>query len=64
MIQLTKIQPTKFLINNKEYDFVKPNYLMKVFGKLIKGKQKGSTLGWHVEGGWISYNDLKKCKVK
>ena len=61
MIQLTKIQPTKFLINNKEYDFIKPNFLMKTFGKLIKCKVKGSTIGWHVEGGWVSYNNLKKA---
>ena len=64
MIQLTKIQPTKFLINNKEYDFIKPNYLMKDFGVLIKGSVKKSTLGWHIEGTWVSYNNLKKCKVK
>ena len=62
MIQLTKIQPTKFLINNTGYDFVRPNYLMKVFGVLIPAKTKKSTLGWHVEGGWVSYNNLKKCK--
>ena len=62
MIQITKIQPTKFLINNIVYDFVKPNYLMKVFGVLIKAKVKGSQLGWHVEGGWVSYNNLKNSK--
>jgi hypothetical protein len=61
MIQVIKIQPTKFLINNKVYDFVKPNFLMKDFGKLIKGKLKGGTLGWHVEGEWVSYNNLKNA---
>ena len=62
MIQLTKIQRTKFLINKTVYDFVKPNYLMKVFGVFIPAKTKGSTLGWFVEGEWVSYNNLKKCK--
>ena len=63
-MQVTKIQHTKFLINNKEYDFIKPNYLMKDFGVLIKGSVKKSTLGWHIEGTWVSYNNLKKCEVK
>lgn len=62
MIQIIKIQHTKFLINNNIYDFVKPNFLMKDFGKLIKGKLKGSTLGWHVEGQWVSYKNLKNKK--
>ena len=61
-MQVIKIQQTKFLINNKVYDFVKPNYLMQKFGILIKAKLKGSCLGWHIEGTWISYNDLKKAK--
>jgi hypothetical protein len=61
-MQVIKIQPTKFLINNKFYDFIKPNFLMQKFGILIKAKVKGSTLGWHIEGTWISYNDLKKAK--
>ena len=60
MLQLVKIQQDKFLIHNKLYDFVKPNYLMKIFGKLIKPKIKNSTLGWYVEGTWVSYNQLKK----
>ena len=63
-MQVTKIQHTKFLINNTVYDFVKPNFLMKQFGILIKGKVKKSTLGWHVEGGWVSYKDLKNSEAQ
>ena len=60
MIQITKIQATKFIINKTVYDFVRPNYLMKDFGVLIPAKIKGSCLGWHVEGGWVSYNQLRE----
>jgi hypothetical protein len=62
MPQVTKIQSTKFLIEKTIYDFIKPNFLMKDFGVLIKASVKGSTLGWHVEGGWVSYYDLKNAK--
>ena len=62
--QITKIQANKFLINNIIYDFIKPNFLMYKFGLLIKAKVKGSTLGWYVQGCWVSYNTIKKLNNK
>lgn len=49
-----------FRIKNEEYHFVKPNFLYKDFGILIKAKIKGSTMGWNIGGEFISYNQLKK----
>lgn len=43
------------------YDFVKPNYLIKERSiNLIKGKVKGSTLCWNIEGGTLTYLQMVK----
>ena len=58
-IQLINKQPLVFRIKETEYTFIKPSTLMKNFGQFIEGKIKGSTLGWNIEGGFVSYNQLK-----
>ena len=49
-----------FRLGNNEYQFVKPNVLYKNFGERITGTTKGSTLGWHIENTFFSYNKLKE----
>lgn len=59
-IQLINKKPFIFRVNNRDYEFVKPYYLMPVNDfKLIKGVVKGSTLCWNVEGKVITYNQIK-----
>lgn len=58
-IQVIDKQKLIFRVNNEEYQFMKPNFLFKNFGTVIPGRVKGSTLGWNVEGGFLSYNKLK-----
>lgn len=58
-IQIVKYQPIIFRIENDTYQFIKPHSLYKNFGTLIKSTIKGSTLGWNIEGYFISYNQLK-----
>ena len=59
-IQLIDRKRLIFRIENVEYCFVKPYYLMKGI-VLIKGLVKGSTLCWNVERGVITYNQIKKA---
>ncbi len=61
-IEMIDKQEHIFQIGNRIFRFVKPYYLMPdIDMKLIKGKVKGSTLGWNVCGEWISYNALKNA---
>lgn len=65
-IQLINTKPFIFRIKNKEYEFVKPYYLMPINSlRMIKGVVKGSCLCWNVEGEVLSYNQIKNilCKV-
>lgn len=59
-IQLIDNKKFIFRINKQEYRFVKPKYLMpaKEF-TLIEAKVKGSCMGWNIEGGFVSYNQVK-----
>lgn len=59
-IQLADKENFVFRINESDYQFVKPCLLYKNFGTIIMAKVKGSTLGWNIEGGFLSYNKLKK----
>ena len=63
-LQLIKSKPFIFRINNSEYEFVKPKFLMpgNKF-KLIEARIKGSTMVWNIEGITISYNQLKALKT-
>ena len=48
-------------IRSKKYQYVKPYYLMEVDNlRLIKAKVKGSILVWNIEGGQVTYNQIKK----
>lgn len=49
-----------FRINNSEYQFVKPKFLYKNNNIRIGAKVKGSTMGWHIENQFFSYNKLKQ----
>lgn len=53
-----------FRLGENEYQFVKPNILYKNFNKRIKANIKGSTLGWHIEGLFLSYNKLREKFIK
>ncbi len=42
------------------YHFVKPHSLMLQYSfKLIKAVTKSSTLAWNIEGGTLTYNQMK-----
>lgn len=59
-IQVVDKKRLIFRIRNVEYHFVKPNFLYKDFGVLIKATVKASTMGWNIEGEFLSYNKMKK----
>lgn len=59
-IQLIDRKLFVFRVGNNDYQFVKPNLLFKNFGTIIKATVKGSTLGWNIEGGWMSYCQIKR----
>lgn len=62
MIQLIDKNKLRFRLNNTEYDFVKPKYLMPVNSlKLIEAKVKGSTMVFNINNTTISYNQIKRC---
>lgn len=64
-LQLIDKQPFIFRANNVVYLFAKPKYLYKNCNELIKAVSKKSTFGWNIQGGFISFNQLKKLyKVK
>lgn len=54
------------IIRGKNYQYVKPYYLMEVDNlRLIKAKVKGSLLVWNIEGVQVTYNQIKnKLKNK
>ena len=59
-IQIIKRKPVVFRHKNREYEFVRPYYLMPADGlKMIKAVVKGSTLCWNIDGVIISYNQIK-----
>lgn len=48
------------LVKNKQYQFVKPYYLMSLEKfKLRKATVKGSILVWNIDGQQITYNKIK-----
>ena len=63
-IQVIQTKPIIFRIGNDEYQFVKPNLLYKNFTKHIEAKVKGSTLGWNIDGNFISYNQIRTFLVE
>jgi hypothetical protein len=60
-IQIIDKKKVIFLVEGCEYRFMKPNFLYKDFGILITGKVKGSTLGWYIEGWFLSFNKIKEA---
>lgn len=60
MFEVINIQPIIFRIKDNEYLFAKPNILYKNYSLAIYAKVKGSTLGWYIDGTFISYNQLKE----
>lgn len=59
-IQLIEKQPFIFRANNVVYLFAKPNFLYKNCNELIKAVSKKSTFGWNIQGGFVSFTQLKK----
>ena len=53
-----------FRVGKNDYLFGKPNFLYKNFGTVVKAVVKGSTLGWHIEGEFLSYNKMKELFKK
>jgi len=49
-----------FRVGKNDYQFVKPNFLYKNFGTVVKGTVKSSTLGWFIENDFLSDNKLRK----
>lgn len=59
-IELINRKPFIFRVKNREYEFIKPYYLMpKDDLRMIKGVVKGSTLCWNLKGTVITYNKIK-----
>lgn len=64
-IQLIDKQPFIFRVNAEIYLFAKPNFLYKNCNELIKAVSKGSVIGWNIQGGFISFNQIKNIyKIK
>jgi hypothetical protein len=64
-LQLINIKPFIFRFKNKQFEFVKPYYLMPVDGfRLIKGVVRGSCLCWNIGGGVVTYGKLKSLLWK
>ena len=61
-LQLIDRKKLRFRLDNTEYDFVKPKYLMPINDlKLIEAKVKGSTMVFNINNTTVSYNQIKKC---
>jgi hypothetical protein len=71
-IQVIEKQSTVFrmIINGHEYHYHTPLALYGDDLFELPKRVKGSTLGWSVKGGWVSYNQIKAaikkaiCKIK
>ena len=59
-LQLIEKQPFIFRANAEIYLFAKPNFLYKNCNELIKAVPKKSTFGWNIQGGFVSFNQIKK----
>jgi hypothetical protein len=62
-IQLISNKPIVFRVKNKEYEYVKPYYLITGLN-MIKAVVKGSTMCWNIEGDTISYNQIRSATKK
>jgi len=47
-----------FRVGKNDYQFVKPNFLYKNFGTVVKATVKLSALGWYIENDFLSYNKM------
>ena len=60
MLQLINKQSFTFRVENTEFDFVKPKYIMLSSEFILReAKVKGSTMVWNVKGNQVSYNQLR-----
>lgn len=59
-LQLIDRKNLVFRVGNNEFQFVKPNLLFKNFGTILKAKVKGSTMGWNIDGEFLSYYQMKQ----
>jgi hypothetical protein len=65
MIQLINKQTLTFRVENTEFDYVKPKYIMlKSEFMLRTAVLKGSTMFWNIKGKQVSYNQLKELLGK
>ena len=61
MVQLIKKQPVTVRIDNVDYEYVKPYFLMKKDSLILKkATVVGSQMGWNFLQGRISFNQIRK----
>lgn len=64
-IQIIHKQPLIFRAHTQNYEFVKPHILMPVGEfRMIRAKVKGSSMGWNIEGEFLSILQLKEAYKK
>ena len=60
-MQLIKKQPVTVRIDNVDYEYVKPYFLMKKDSLILKkATVVGSQMGWNFLQGRISFNQIRK----
>ena len=60
MLQIINNKPITLRYYDKEYQFIKPKYLMPVNKlNLIEAKVKGSTIVWNLGKYQLTYNQFK-----
>lgn len=65
VLQLIDKQQRKFRVGKTEFVYQKLAVYVGNSYKELPPKVKGSTLGWHIGGQFVSYNMIKKLlKVK
>ena len=65
MLQLIDKQARKFRVGKTKFVYQKLAIYVGNSYKELPPKVKGSTLGWHIAGQFVSYNMIKKeLKVK
>lgn len=61
-VEVINIKPFIFRFKNKQFEFVKPYYLMpKDSFRMIRGVVKGSTLCWNICNNVLTYGKIKKA---
>lgn len=65
MLQLINKQTLTFRVENVQFDYVKPKYIMISSEFILReAVVKGSTMVWNVKGKQFSYNQLRELLNK